>query len=38
MTLADTAIRRPVFAVMLIGGLVLFGVISAGRLGPATGR
>lgn len=33
MTLSDTAIRRPVFAVMLIGGLVLLGVISAGRLG-----
>jgi HAE1 family hydrophobic/amphiphilic exporter-1 len=33
MKLADTAIRRPVFAVMLIGGLVLFGAISASRLG-----
>jgi HAE1 family hydrophobic/amphiphilic exporter-1 len=33
MKLSDTAIRRPVFAVMLIGGLVLFGVISIGRLG-----
>jgi HAE1 family hydrophobic/amphiphilic exporter-1 len=33
MTLSDTAIRRPVFAVMLIGGLVLFGVLSIGRLG-----
>jgi HAE1 family hydrophobic/amphiphilic exporter-1 len=33
MKLPDTAIRRPVFAVMLIGGLVVFGAISAGRLG-----
>ena len=33
MKLADTAIRRPVFAIMLIGGLVLLGVISASRLG-----
>jgi HAE1 family hydrophobic/amphiphilic exporter-1 len=33
MRLSDTAIRRPVFAVMLIGGLVLLGVISMGRLG-----
>lgn len=33
MRLSDTAIRRPVFAVMLIGGLVLFGVLSIGRLG-----
>jgi HAE1 family hydrophobic/amphiphilic exporter-1 len=31
--LADTSIRRPVFAVMLIGGLVVFGVISIPRLG-----
>lgn len=33
MKLSDTAIRRPVFAVMLIGGLVVFGIISIGRLG-----
>ena len=33
MRLPDTAIRRPVFAVMLIGGLVVLGTISAGRLG-----
>jgi HAE1 family hydrophobic/amphiphilic exporter-1 len=33
MKLADTAIRRPVFAVMLIAGLVGLGVISIGRLG-----
>ena len=33
MKLADTSIRRPVFAVMLIGGLVVFGVISIPRLG-----
>jgi HAE1 family hydrophobic/amphiphilic exporter-1 len=31
--LPDTSIRRPVFAVMLIGGLVLLGVISIPRLG-----
>ncbi len=33
MNISDTAIRRPVFAVMLIGGLVVFGVISMQRLG-----
>jgi hydrophobic/amphiphilic exporter-1 (mainly G- bacteria), HAE1 family len=33
MKLPDTSIRRPVFAVMLIGGLVLLGVISIPRLG-----
>lgn len=33
MKLADTSIRRPVFAVMLIGGLVLLGLISIPRLG-----
>jgi len=33
MKLSDTAIRRPVFAVMLIGGLVVFGWISMQRLG-----
>ncbi len=33
MTLSDTAIRRPVFAVMLVAGLVGLGVLSAGRLG-----
>jgi len=33
MRLPDTSIRRPVFAVMLIGGLVLLGLISIPRLG-----
>jgi HAE1 family hydrophobic/amphiphilic exporter-1 len=33
MRLPDTSIRRPVFAVMLIGGLVVLGVISIPRLG-----
>ena len=33
MRIADTSIRRPVFAVMLIGGLVVFGLISMPRLG-----
>ena len=33
MKLADTSIRRPVFAVMLIGALVLFGIIALPRLG-----
>ena len=33
MKLADTSIRRPVFAVMLIGGLVILGIISIPRLG-----
>ncbi|HYD48867.1 MAG TPA: efflux RND transporter permease subunit [Terriglobales bacterium] len=33
MKLSDTAILRPVFAVMLIGALVAFGLISIGRLG-----
>jgi HAE1 family hydrophobic/amphiphilic exporter-1 len=31
--IADFSIRRPVFAVMLIGALVLLGVVSLGRLG-----
>jgi HAE1 family hydrophobic/amphiphilic exporter-1 len=31
--IAETSIRRPVFAVMLIGGLVLLGLISIPRLG-----
>jgi HAE1 family hydrophobic/amphiphilic exporter-1 len=31
--LSDLSIRRPVFAVMLIGALVALGVISLGRLG-----
>jgi HAE1 family hydrophobic/amphiphilic exporter-1 len=31
--LADACIRRPVFAVMLIGGLVVLGLVSIGRLG-----
>jgi HAE1 family hydrophobic/amphiphilic exporter-1 len=31
--LADVSIRRPVFAVMLIGGLVVLGVVSVPRLG-----
>ena len=33
MTLADTSIRRPVFAVMLIGALVVLGLVSIPRLG-----
>ena len=33
MKLADVSIRRPVFAVMLIGGLVVLGVVSLPRLG-----
>jgi len=33
MRIAETSIRRPVFAVMLTGGLVLLGVISLPRLG-----
>ena len=33
MRIADTCIRRPVFAVMLVGGLVVLGAISLPRLG-----
>jgi hydrophobe/amphiphile efflux-1 (HAE1) family protein len=33
MTLAELSIRRPVFAWMLMGGLILFGLISASRMG-----
>ena len=33
MWLADLSIRRPVFAVMLIGGLTVLGWLSLGRLG-----
>ena len=33
MRIADTSIRRPVFAVMVIGALVVLGWISLGRLG-----
>ncbi|MBI1422376.1 MAG: MMPL family transporter [Gammaproteobacteria bacterium] len=33
MTLSDIAIRRPVFAWMLMVGLILFGAISASRMG-----
>ena len=33
MTLSDVCIRRPVFAVMLIGGLVVLGLVSMPRLG-----
>ncbi|MBT8111984.1 MAG: efflux RND transporter permease subunit [Gammaproteobacteria bacterium] len=33
MRIADTSIRRPVLAVMTIGGLVVLGWISLGRLG-----
>ena len=33
MKIADVSIRRPVFAVMLIGGLVVLGLISLPRLG-----
>jgi HAE1 family hydrophobic/amphiphilic exporter-1 len=33
MRIADTSIRRPVFAVMLIGALVVLGLVSLPRLG-----
>ena len=33
MKLAEISIRRPVFAVMLIGGLVALGLVSIPRLG-----
>ena len=33
MILPEIAIRRPVFAWMLMAGLILFGVISATRMG-----
>ena len=33
MQIADISIRRPVFAVMLIGALVTLGWISLGRIG-----
>ncbi len=33
MWLADVSIRRPVFATMLIGSLVVLGLVSFGRLG-----
>ncbi len=33
MNLPEIAIRRPVFAWMLMGGLILFGLISADRMG-----
>ena len=33
MTLSDIAIRRPVFAWMLMAGLIIFGLISASRMG-----
>lgn len=33
MNLAALSIRRPVFAVMAIGALVVFGLISWGRIG-----
>jgi len=33
VTLSDVCIRRPVFAVMLIGGLVALGIVSVPRLG-----
>ena len=33
MKLPETSIRRPVFAVMLIGGLVVLGLVSIPRLG-----
>jgi HAE1 family hydrophobic/amphiphilic exporter-1 len=31
--IADASIRRPVFAVMLVGGLVALGLVSLGRVG-----
>ena len=33
MRIADISIRRPVFAVMLIGALVVFGLFSYPRIG-----
>jgi len=33
MNLADVSIRRPVFAVMMIGALVVFGIVSYPRIG-----
>ncbi len=33
MRLADISIRRPVFAVMLVGGLIVLGIVSLPRLG-----
>jgi HAE1 family hydrophobic/amphiphilic exporter-1 len=33
MKLADLAIRRPVFAVMLVGSLVVLGAVAIPRLG-----
>src|SRR5688500_19582546 len=33
MRLADVSIRRPVFAVMMIGALVVFGLLSYPRVG-----
>ena len=33
MRLADISIQRPVFAVMLVGALVVLGVVSIPRLG-----
>ena len=33
MRLADVSIRRPVFAVMLVGGFVVLGIVSLPRLG-----
>jgi hydrophobe/amphiphile efflux-1 (HAE1) family protein len=33
MTLSEIAIRRPVFAWMLMAGLIIFGLISASRMG-----
>ena len=35
MFLSDISIRRPVFATMMVGSLVLFGLISRGRMGVA---
>ena len=33
MRLADVSIRRPVFAVMLVGGFIVLGIVSLPRLG-----
>ena len=33
MTLSDLSIKRPVFAWMIMFGLIVFGAISLGRLG-----
>ena len=33
MTLSDIAIRRPIFASMVLSAIIVFGAISYGRIG-----